>query len=76
MPLIRMATLYGSFLFLTLLYYINVLSHEVNENLSELKNSISLSTHISFEDKFQLVERMIHLMALMLMDILLLESNF
>ena len=53
-----MAKLYGSFLFLTLLYYINVLSHEVNENLSELKNSISLSTHISFEDKFQLVERM------------------
>ena len=58
MPLIRMATLYASFLFLTLLYYINVLSHEVNENLSELKNSISLSTLICFEDKFQLVERM------------------
>ena len=58
MPLIRVATLYGSFLFLALLYYINVLSHEVNENLSELKNSISLSPLICFEDKFQLVERM------------------
>ena len=45
-------------MFLTLLYYINVLSHEVNENLNELKNSISLSTLICFEDKFQLVERM------------------
>ena len=58
MPSVRMAQLYGSFLFLILLYYINVLSHEVNGNLSELKNSISLSSHICFEDKYQLIERM------------------
>ena len=45
-------------MFLILLYYINVLSHEVNGNLSELKNSISLSPHIHFEDKYQLIERM------------------
>ena len=58
MPIARMTTLYGSFIFLMLLYYINVLSHEVNENLSELKNSISLSPFINFEDKYQLIERM------------------
>ena len=58
MPYARMTTLYGSFMFLILLYYINALSHEVNENLSELKNSISLSPFINFEDKYQLIERM------------------
>lgn len=57
-PLIRVVTLYGSSLFIVLLYYINVLSHEVNENLCELKNSISVTPFINFEDKFQLVERM------------------
>ena len=58
MPYARMTTLYGSFMFLLLLYYINVLSHEVKENLSELKNSIALSPFINFEDKYQLIERM------------------
>ena len=58
MPLIRMAILCGSFLFLIVLYYINVMSQEVNENLCELKNSILLSPLIPFEDKYQLIERM------------------
>ena len=58
MPLIRIITLYGSFMFLIVLYYINDLSHEVTENLCELKTSISLSQLICFEDKFELIERM------------------
>ena len=53
-----MVTLYGSSLFIVLLYYINVLSNEVNENLCELKNSVSVTPFINFEDKFQLVEGM------------------
>ena len=57
-PFVRITALYGSFIFLILLYYINVLSHEVNQNLNQLKNSISLSPHIHFEDKYQLIERM------------------
>ena len=58
MPWIRVVTLYGSSLFILLLYYINILSNEVNENLCELKNSISVTPFINFEDKFQLVEKM------------------
>lgn len=57
-PLIRLASLYGSFLLILLLYFVNLQSHEVTENLGYLKDSILLSPVINSEDKCQLIEKM------------------
>ena len=57
-PLIRIASLYGSFLNILILYFVNLKSHEVTENLGELKDSILLSPVINSEDKCQLIEKM------------------
>ena len=56
-PFIKLATLYGSFLFILMLYFINLKSHEVTENLRELKDVISLSSAINSEDKLQMIEK-------------------
>ena len=58
LPFIKLALLHGSVLCIVTLYFINVKSHEVTENLHELKDSISLSSDIHFEDKCQLIEKM------------------
>ena len=58
LPFIKLASLHGSVLCIVTLYFINVKSHEVTENLHELKDSISLSSDICFEDKCQLIEKM------------------
>ena len=41
-----------------LITLIIVKSHEVTENLQELKDTISLSSDIRFEDKCQLIDKM------------------
>ena len=39
------------------LYHINSLSHELTENLKNVKESIYLSEIIPFEDKWELIEK-------------------
>ena len=57
-PLIKILFSYGFFLVLFTLYYINGVSQEVADNLSNLKECIAGSSLITFEEKWQLVEKM------------------
>ena len=55
---LRVVLFFGSFLHIVTLHFINSLSHEVSNNLSKLKQHISKSPDISFEEKWELIENM------------------
>ena len=57
-PPIKILFSYGFFLVIFTLYYINGVSQEVADNLSNLKECVAGSSLITFEEKWQLVEKM------------------
>ena len=57
-PPIKILFSYGFFLVIFTLYYINGVSQEVADNLSNLKECVASSSLITFEEKWQLVEKM------------------
>ena len=58
LPPIRLFILMVSFGCIFILYFLNFLSQEVTNNLSRLKEGISLSSTFSFEEKWELVQNM------------------